>query len=591
MGAKSAKSRGRGTRTLRVSASCLAVFCSLGMLSVLVSMRDVCAGSSSSSSSISSFATLSHHEHPGRRLNAGAPTTCVGDGAPEIAASFAVIAFCFLGLAIVCDEFFQPSLEIISEELNLSPDVAGATFLAAGSSAPELFTSVGDVFGPANSMGLGTIVGSAMFNILVIVALSAAVAPSGGGDLLIDRRPVLRDVSFYSASIACLAVFFQDGQIVTWEAAVMVAAYGMYIVWMVFNQRLFGICCKGGGGGGDDDGDGGATVAPLKPGGDGAVSTSINSAPTDGAAAAAATAADKKAANHEAILKKSKLTRMASFNHHPHHNPAKHILTRREMRTSIAEAEAEAHSDALAASLEAAGEEPKTAAGGDAAAAAAAKKDDVDGGDGSSEDDGDDESRLAWPKDGSASDKVFFVLAFPLTLAFTLTIPDCDTEKWAKWYVVSFVMSIAWIAALCGAMVQAATLIGCVWNVTPVVMGVVVLAVGTSVPDAIGSMIAAKSGEADMAIANAIGSNIFDIFLGLGLPWLLFTATKGTPYVVDKDGIFEAVVILFCTVFLFLAVLVGNRWKMTTLLGRTLFGLYIVYVGYVVAKEALRSKE
>lgn len=56
----------------------------------------------------------------------------------------------FVGLAIVCDEFFQPSLEAISEALNLSPDVAGATFLAAGSSAPELFTSLADAFGNAS---------------------------------------------------------------------------------------------------------------------------------------------------------------------------------------------------------------------------------------------------------------------------------------------------------------------------------------------------------------------------------------------------------------------------------------------------------
>ncbi|CAM9767806.1 unnamed protein product, partial [Discosporangium mesarthrocarpum] len=54
------------------------------------------------------------------------------------------IIFTFNGLAIVCDEFFQASLEKISDELKLTPDVAGATFLAAGSSAPELFTSLND---------------------------------------------------------------------------------------------------------------------------------------------------------------------------------------------------------------------------------------------------------------------------------------------------------------------------------------------------------------------------------------------------------------------------------------------------------------
>jgi Ca2+/Na+ antiporter len=51
------------------------------------------------------------------------------------------VLFMFLGIAIVCDDFFVASLEAISENLNLSEDVAGATFMAAGSSAPELFSS------------------------------------------------------------------------------------------------------------------------------------------------------------------------------------------------------------------------------------------------------------------------------------------------------------------------------------------------------------------------------------------------------------------------------------------------------------------
>ena len=48
----------------------------------------------------------------------------------------------FAGIAIVCDDYFVPALEAIVEKLGLSDDVAGATFMAAGSSAPELFTSV-----------------------------------------------------------------------------------------------------------------------------------------------------------------------------------------------------------------------------------------------------------------------------------------------------------------------------------------------------------------------------------------------------------------------------------------------------------------
>ncbi|XP_014668204.1 PREDICTED: sodium/potassium/calcium exchanger 3-like, partial [Priapulus caudatus] len=85
------------------------------------------------------------------------------------------ILITFVALAIICDDFFVPSLEAISEKLELSEDVAGATFMAAGSSAPELFTSVAGV-SVESDVGVGTIVGSAVFNILIIIALSSALA-------------------------------------------------------------------------------------------------------------------------------------------------------------------------------------------------------------------------------------------------------------------------------------------------------------------------------------------------------------------------------------------------------------------------------
>ena len=48
----------------------------------------------------------------------------------------------FCALAIVCDEFFVPALEVIIDKLQITEDVAGATLMAAGGSAPELFTSI-----------------------------------------------------------------------------------------------------------------------------------------------------------------------------------------------------------------------------------------------------------------------------------------------------------------------------------------------------------------------------------------------------------------------------------------------------------------
>merc|ERR1712093_404168 len=110
-------------------------------------------------------------------------------------------------LGVICDEYFVPSLEVIVEKLELSNDVAGATFMAAGSSAPELFTSIVSTFLIVNEGGVGTIIGSAVFNILVIVGATCAFA---GQELLIWWYPLARDCSFYVLAIIELAIALLD---------------------------------------------------------------------------------------------------------------------------------------------------------------------------------------------------------------------------------------------------------------------------------------------------------------------------------------------------------------------------------------------
>jgi len=179
--------------------------------------------------------------HARRLSGGGCADWLTGQGGGHVVGYLVLTLYLFLGLAIVCDEWFVPSLEKISETLNLSADVAGATFLAAGSSAPEFFTSLADTFGTSNSVGVGTIVGSAMFNILVIVAMAAA---STSETLNIDWRPVTRDCGFYGVSIATLIIFFQDGKIYWYEGLIMTLVYFLYILFMVFNAKIFKKCEK-----------------------------------------------------------------------------------------------------------------------------------------------------------------------------------------------------------------------------------------------------------------------------------------------------------------------------------------------------------
>lgn len=116
--------------------------------------------------------------------------------------------YMFAALAVVCDDYFVPALERISEELQLSEDVAGATFMAAGSSAPELFTAIIGVFVAKSDIGIGTIVGSAVFNILVIIAACGLFVD---GETKLSVWPLFRDSCFYFITIIILlAVIFPE---------------------------------------------------------------------------------------------------------------------------------------------------------------------------------------------------------------------------------------------------------------------------------------------------------------------------------------------------------------------------------------------
>jgi len=142
------------------------------------------------------------------------------------------LIYMFVALAIVCDEFFVPSLDVIIEKLGISEDVAGATFMAAGGSAPELFTSVIGVFVAFSDVGIGTIVGSAVFNILFVIGMCALFSKTV---LYLTWWPLFRDCTFYSISLMTLIIFFLDNQIEWWEALGLLAVYAVYVLFMKYN--------------------------------------------------------------------------------------------------------------------------------------------------------------------------------------------------------------------------------------------------------------------------------------------------------------------------------------------------------------------
>lgn len=143
--------------------------------------------------------------------------------------------YVFVALAIVCDEYFVPALGVITEKLRISEDVAGATFMAAGGSAPELFTSLIGVFISHSNVGIGTIVGSAVFNILFVIGTCSLLSRE---ILNLTWWPLFRDVSFYILDLMMLILFFLDSLIAWWESLLLLLAYAIYVLTMKWNQQL-----------------------------------------------------------------------------------------------------------------------------------------------------------------------------------------------------------------------------------------------------------------------------------------------------------------------------------------------------------------
>lgn len=77
---------------------------------------------------------------------------------------------------------------------------------------------------------------------------------------------------------------------------------------------------------------------------------------------------------------------------------------------------------------------------------------------------------------------ILFVVSFPFVILFTWTIPNCSTPETKKYYLFSFLMSISWIATLSFAMVTLVGRAGCILGIDKFTMGLVVVAIGTSIP-------------------------------------------------------------------------------------------------------------
>ena len=559
-----------------------------------------------------------------------------------------VVFYTFMGLAIICDVYFEASLEAITDALKLKDDVAGATFMAAGGSAPELSTSVLGVFVAESDVGIGTIVGSAVFNVLFVIACCAFVAPN----LRLSWWPLARDSVYYCISIFVLALLIVDKKVYLYDALILLFMYAGYVTVMYYNEKLeewvngrvaltkqprapwqkqilwtidqhlfnlflyFLIIANTG-----------VVIADLSQGGEGKMFFWMNLVFSilfflemvlkwaalgffgywrqplncfDGvlvmlivveyvfsyvssAAESDECGADGDGAGLQGIgagrslrifsffkiIRGLRVFRLYRAFHKHYADATTQVLPGDWHQTANGMLAPDKNSSrASQAELNKVEAPPRVSTAGETEPG--------------EDDDDDDDDGPADPfeiPEGSVG-KFFWALGLPLSIAMWITIPDCRRPAFEKLWFLTFSVAILWIAMLAYFMVWMVTDFGHRQNIPDSIMGLTLLASGTSIPDCLSSIAVAKRGHGDMAVSSSIGSNIFDILIGLPVPWALYCLVYGVDEYVEikSDSLIFMILLLFLMVALVITTVHLCSWRLLIELGYMMMLLYFVFV-------------
>ncbi len=123
-----------------------------------------------------------------------------------------------------------------------------------------------------------------------------------------------------------------------------------------------------------------------------------------------------------------------------------------------------------------------------------------------------------------------------------------------------------------GLAVTGATAMGINHDLAESLVGLTIVAVGTSLPELVTSTVAAKKGQNDIALGNVIGSNIFNILFVLGIASTVNPLTTGNEIVVDL------IVMMSITTLLFALAFTGKLGRKTGILFITIYVLYLTYL-------------
>lgn len=449
--------------------------------------------------------------------------------------------------SIVTETRLVPSIDSIAKRYDIHDDIAGATLIASGASAPELLCTFISLFITQSSLGLGTIIGSEVFNLFIIAA--GSVYATEGRMLQLERKSVLRDAGFYAFSILLLYLSLSDGRDVYvidgvivddgtdeahierrifvqfWKAVLLLGGYVIYVV----------VCMN---------------------------SSIDNKEVNDGASRidAGGNVDDDNVARECMDTTVSPYALNDACNNVNNHNN-EHVVASTIIVDHNTDEIDNHHMDLISK-----------------------------------------------PTNNASKMELFlWYILYPLRLLMHYTLPhyigrrlenndEIDTQRrcgYSSYLCIYITVSscLVWLCISSYLMVTSLESLAALIGISDAVMGSTVSAAGTSWPAYVASRMAAEKGMGGKAVSNIFGSNTFNICIGLGFPWVIYigVSMRFHPYTdLDDVGVVESMVALLAMLLMFVILVALKDFVLMEWHANLFVGLYILYVIYTICQDYWR---
>lgn len=175
---------------------------------------------------------------------------------------------------------------------------------------------------------------------------------------------------------------------------------------------------------------------------------------------------------------------------------------------------------------------------------------------------------------------LFFIYTFFLIFRSRKALTDEEEGgKVRKWYFDVLFSAVGLACIIFGGdlVVDSAKAVAASFGMSELLIGLTIVAVGTSLPELVTSIVAARKGEHDIAVGNAIGSSIFNVVLILG------SSTLICPVVVEWSALVDLVIMLLSALIVWL--ISFRSGKIGKLSGILLILIYAVYLAYIILRD------